>query len=438
MKSLYFKITLWTLVAFVVSAFATFYTMATVNRNYAGRPGALGRMVDWQFEQAMRAYESGGKDALARYLADLSRFFPSPHYVVDGRSNRDLVTGEDRSELAANAQLGSPRWPPLPGFPPPRFLISRESRDGRFRYLVQVDPPINQNSAALTLGLIFSFLSLFSYGLFRYLASPLRELSAAVERFGQGDLDSRVQIKRSDEIGALGARYNEMAGRIQTLLAAERRLLEDVSHELRSPLARLQFALAGFRTAANPDQAMMRMRREIDRLGELVGYLLEVTRAEGDPRARAHESVDLSELVEMVAEDCRIEAEAKQCVLELNATSGIQLFADRELLRRAVENVLRNAIRYSPERSRVTVSLARDGGAAILQVRDNGPGVPPDMLSKIFQPFFRVDLSRSAATGGVGLGLAITQRAVALHQGKVEAENADPGLRVKIELPLAA
>jgi two-component system sensor histidine kinase CpxA len=438
MKSLYLKITLWIAVAFVLSVTASFYTLGSLNRTFTGRQAnSMTRMVDWQFDQAVSAYENGGREGLDRFMTELKKHFSAGHYVVDAKTNRDLLTGEDRSALAASA-TGPPRIPFLPGGPQRRFLIARERPDGKYRYLVQVDPPFNQTSALLPLALIFLFLSVFSYGLFRYLASPLRQLSEAVERFGQGDLAARVNVKRSDEIGALGARYNEMADRIQTLLAAERRLLEDVSHELRSPLARMQFALAAVKTAKDPEQAIARLRKEIDRLGELVGYLLEVTRAEGDPAARARESVDLRALVEMIVEDSRIEADAKDCELELAAAEPLVSLADRELLRRAFENVIRNAIRYAPEHSKISISLVKKAGEAVLQVRDAGPGVPEEMLGKIFQPFFRVDSSRTAATGGVGLGLAIAQRAVALHQGAVSAENANPGLRVKIEIPLAA
>ncbi len=436
MKSLYVKITLWIVLAFVLSLGGTIYTIGTLNRNFAGRSNSLSRAVDWQFDQAIRAYESNGREGLRQFMTELGRYFPPGQAMLDGKTNRDLLSGEDKSAAVASAR-GATR-PPLPFGPSRRLMLTRESADGRYRYLVQIEPPFSQSSVLLPFALVFGFLSIFSYGLFRYLASPLRQLSEAVERFGQGDLTARVEVKRRDEIGTLGRRYNEMADRIQTLLAAERRLLEDVSHELRSPLARMQFALAAVRSAKDPEASIARLRKEIDRLGELVGYLLEVTRAEGDPSARAREEVDLRALVEMIVDDARIEAEAKGCELELPEGEAIAALADRELLRRAFENVVRNAIRYAPEDSQIAVSLERKQGGAVLQVRDVGPGVPEEMLGKIFQPFFRVDQSRTAATGGVGLGLAIAQRAVALHHGAVRAENAHPGLRVRIEIPLAA
>jgi two-component system sensor histidine kinase CpxA len=301
-----------------------------------------------------------------------------------------------------------------------------------------VEPLISGSALFPFFGIILMAVAGFSYALFRYLVSPVRQLSTAVERFGQGDFSARVHVRRNDELGSLAGRFNEMAERIQTLLSAERRLLEDVSHELRSPLARMQFALELVRTAPDREAAVQRLRREIDRLSSLVGQLVEVTRAEGDPGARVREAFNLTALAEEIVDDCHIEADARGCEIRLVAELELFLIADRELIRRALENVLRNAIRYSPEGSTIEIHLAKQAQAAAIQVRDFGPGVPEEMLERIFQPFFRVDASRDTATGGIGLGLAIARRAVTLHHGHLRAENAQPGLRVSIELPLAA
>jgi two-component system sensor histidine kinase CpxA len=227
-----------------------------------------------------------------------------------------------------------------------------------------------------------------------------------------------------------------MAERIGTLLTAERRLLQDISHELRSPLARLSFAAELARTAENRDAAIDRLNKEIARLTDLVGGLIQVTRVEGDPEAHNTEDLRLDGLVTEVVNDCRMEAEARGSRITLDAEPQLTLRGDREVLRRAIENVLRNSIRYTPAGSSVEVNLATTGDAARIAVRDYGPGVPEDVLPKIFQPFFRVDDSRDTATGGVGLGLAIASRAIGLHHGRLWAENVAPGLKVWIELPL--
>jgi two-component system sensor histidine kinase CpxA len=242
-----------------------------------------------------------------------------------------------------------------------------------------------------------------------------------------------VDSRRRDEIGNLNRSFDRMAERIATLLTAERRLLQDISHELRSPLARLSFAAELIRTADDRDAAVGRLKKEINRLTNLVGALIEVTRAEGDPSLRCLEEIQLDELVLEVVEDCR---SIRECEISAAAEARVVVRGDRELLRRSVENILQNAIRYNRAGAAVEVTLEIAADAARLSVRDHGPGVPEDALAKIFQPFVRVDDSRDNATGGVGLGLAIAYRAIGLHHGRIWAENAAPGLRVVMELPV--
>jgi two-component system sensor histidine kinase CpxA len=225
-----------------------------------------------------------------------------------------------------------------------------------------------------------------------------------------------------------------MAERIGTLLTSERRLLQDVSHELRSPLARLSFAAELAGTSENRGAAVSRLKKEIQRLTDLVDALLQ-TQAEGESRSIVEADVELSSLLSEIAEDCAVEAEARGCRVVLNGHSAT-IPGDRELLRRAVENVIRNAVRYSPKDSTIDVEYGADDHEAYISVRDYGPGVPHDSLGKIFEPFFRVDDSRNRSTGGVGLGLAIAHRAIVSHDGRIWAESADPGLIVRIEFPL--
>jgi two-component system sensor histidine kinase CpxA len=224
-----------------------------------------------------------------------------------------------------------------------------------------------------------------------------------------------------------------MAVRIESLLTAERRLLQDISHELRSPLARLAFAVELVKTADDRDAAIATVKKEIDRLTGLIGTLMQVARAEGDPALPEFQPIQVNDLLRDVIEDCRVLRRLDVRVLE---QSRISIIGDRELLRRAIENIIRNAIRYAPSGSAVDVSIEAGHADARISVRDFGPGVPADSLEKMFQPFFRVDDSRDNATGGVGLGLAIAQRAISLHHGRLWAENAQPGLRVIIEIPV--
>ncbi len=227
-----------------------------------------------------------------------------------------------------------------------------------------------------------------------------------------------------------------MAERIQTLLTAERRLLQDVSHELRSPLARLRVSLELARSSKQPLASLDRLERELDRLTILVNSLIEVTRAEGDPAARAFVPVDLPGLLQSIVESCRIEAGQRECEIDLFVREPVTCQGDEELLYRAVENVLRNAIRHAPENSTVDVDLTAEPTTAVLHIRDYGPGVPEEELHRLFAPFYRVEPDRSRENGGgVGLGLSIADRAVRVHHGEIRARNAYPGLLVELRLP---
>ncbi len=275
------------------------------------------------------------------------------------------------------------------------------------------------------------------YALARQLTSPLRAMQKTIERFGRGDFSARVNSRRADELGQLGRTVDQMAERIEGLVKSQRRLLQDISHELRSPLARLGVAVELGRGGGNPTTAYDRIEREADRLNTLVGELIQVTRAEGDPSGLSTQPMQLDELVRMIVDDVRIEAEKHEIRINLESCAA-EMEGNPELLRRAIENVIRNAIRYSPDGSPVNVTLTRTGNLYRVAVRDFGSGVPADALAHIFDPFYRVETDRGRTSGGVGLGLAIAKRAVDLHHGSLRAANVFPGLQVEIELPAPA
>jgi two-component system, OmpR family, sensor histidine kinase CpxA len=269
-----------------------------------------------------------------------------------------------------------------------------------------------------------------------YITRPVRQLADVVDRFGAGELTARAAPRSKDEIGNLGTSFNAMAKRIHTLLAAERQLLQDVSHELRSPLARLTFEAEMVRSTTDRDAAATRLRRDIERLSELVGTLIDMARAEGEPGEVEMEALCLNDLLLITAEDSELEAQAAGCSINVKAPQEINLQGNAELLRRAIENVLRNAIRYAPPESVVEVGLEREANCARITVRDYGPGIPEKFTERIFDPFFRVDSSRDERTGGLGLGLAIARRAVRVHHGDITAVNASPGALLTVTLPL--
>jgi two-component system sensor histidine kinase CpxA len=242
---------------------------------------------------------------------------------------------------------------------------------------------------------------------------------------------------RQDELGELARTFDRMADRIETLLAAERRLLLDISHELRSPLARLGVAIELARSGENLEPALNRIQKESDRLNALVGQLLQVTRAEGDPSSLRRDPVRLDQLVEQLVADSSLEASSQGCEVRYEAREAVTVAGDAELLRRAVENVIRNAIRHAPRETAVEVTLARNNGQVVVDIRDHGPGVPDDALPRLFDAFYRVETDRNRASGGIGLGLSIARRAIELHKGAIRARNARPGLEVELELPVA-
>jgi signal transduction histidine kinase len=265
---------------------------------------------------------------------------------------------------------------------------------------------------------------------------PLRRIANSIAAFGQGDLSVRVKTDRPDEIGQLGRSFNQMAERLERLIVSERRLLGDISHELRSPLARLKFAVKLARTSPDSKAAIDRIEKDVDRIASLVSDIVEITFVEGDPALRGAGTVRISDVVEEVVRDCSVEGEARGCRIEFTGECDGEVLGSRELLRRAIENVLRNAIRYSPEGAPISLSVAESEQAVMIVVRDHGPGVPDDSLARIFDPFFRVEEARDTNGGGSGLGLSIAKRAVQAHHGSIAAENAGPGLRVSLSIPL--
>ena len=280
---------------------------------------------------------------------------------------------------------------------------------------------------------------LVCYGLARYLTSPLGELRQAAKTLANGDLSVRVADKigrRRDEMSSLARDFDEMAARIESLIAAQKNLTTDISHELRSPLARLGVALEIARAKSNQEAmpSLDRIEREASRLNEMIGQMLLLSKLEAGAQQIASAPFDLSKLVEEIAADADFEAKDKSVEVIRNEPCVVR--GDHGLLRSAIENVVRNAVKHTPENAGVTVSLERHNGSAAITVRDFGAGVPPEDLDKLFRPFFRVDYARRRSAGGFGLGLAITERAVTAHGGTVTAKNARDGSGLIVQIQI--
>jgi len=280
------------------------------------------------------------------------------------------------------------------------------------------------------------------YPLARYVARPLASLRAATQELAGGNLAVRVAPavgRRRDELADLARDFDRMAERIEALMTSERRLLRDISHELRSPLSRLHVALGLARQQAGDDQRPLdRIEREAERLNALIGELLMLARLESGAMEPAREAVDLAAIVRDVAEDADFEVRSRGRAVRVTATCECVAIGAPDLLRSAVENIVRNAVRHTREGTAVEVSMrAGTPRHVVITVRDHGSGVPDDLLPHIFHPFYRVGDARDRHSGGVGLGLTIADRTIRLHGGTVRADNApDGGLVVELRIPL--
>jgi two-component system, OmpR family, sensor kinase len=280
----------------------------------------------------------------------------------------------------------------------------------------------------------------FSVLLAWYLARPIRNLRWAFDSAAAGRLETRVSPlmgSRRDEIADLGRDFDRMAQQLQNLVSAQRRLLHDVSHELRSPLARLHAAIGLARQEPGKLEASLeRIEREATRLDGMVGEVLALARLESGTGTRAKERVDLAYVAANIAEDARFEAEALGRSVRFSASGDAPVLGNADLLHRAVENIVRNAVKFTRQGTTVDVRVHTTRTAAVLTVSDHGPGITPSELEKVFDPFYRGEAGQG--TSGFGLGLAIAQRAVDAHGGAIHAANvAGGGLQVEVELPLA-
>ena len=278
------------------------------------------------------------------------------------------------------------------------------------------------------------------YLLARSLTAPILHLRTAVQKMTKGDFSARVVLprRRADEIADLSSDFNTMIERIESLLQSQKRLLRDISHELRSPLTRMNVSLELARQrAGNAEPYLLRIEKESDRLNELVGQLLTLTRLEGDVDNAPKEPVSLPELVKNIVHDANFEAANLDRRIEIRNLDDVTVLGSMELLTRALENVVRNGLRYTAAGSAVEIDVSKCEDHVVLTIKDYGPGVPDEYLDQIFKPFFRVAESRDRDSGGTGIGLAIAKQAILMHGGSIEAKNGPAGgLVIKMRLPL--
>ena len=428
MKSISIKVTIWSVAALAISLAVFLLIGASVIGKSTTEN--LTQANQQLFRIALAVYHADGKAGLVRYMRELNQS-GGTHYSISDASGHDIESGEDHSKLI-RVSVGKDR--PYHG-EHDHLTMGLRSDDGDYIWLSTFVGPSTILFAPFYILLLVTVVVLY-WLVTMYITRPVRQLANVVDRFGVGELTARATPRSNDEIGNLGRSFNAMAERIHTLLTTERQLLQDVSHELRSPLARLTFEAEMVRRTTDRDATATRLRHEIERLSELVGTLIDMARAEGEPGEVEIEALCLNDLLLVTAEDSEVEAQAAGCSIDVSAPVETNLQGNAELLRRAIENVLRNAIRYAPPESTIEMRLKREGNWARITVRDYGPGIPEKLRERIFDPFFRADASRDERTGGLGLGLAIARRAVRVHHGNITATNASPGSLLTITLPL--
>ncbi len=295
----------------------------------------------------------------------------------------------------------------------------------------------------MRISLALTVSGLVCYFLAHYLTRPILRLRSVSQQISAGQLSARADAaleSRRDEMGDLVRDFNRMANTTETLISSQRQLLYDVSHELRSPLARLNVALDLLRRRVGEGPALDRMQIDLQRLNETIGRLLTVAKLEASATLQNSARVDLTDLVSSIAADADFEAQERGSRVDVGETADLAVRGDPSLLRSAIENVLRNALRFTAPGTPVEVLLqaapALNGEGASIVVRDHGPGVPPEELDRIFKPFYRLFESQGNDSNGAGLGLAIAERIVRLHGGRICATNvAEGGLSVEIILP---
>lgn len=273
----------------------------------------------------------------------------------------------------------------------------------------------------------------------RYLSSPIGKLRQATQKLADGDLSARVADEvgnRRDELASLAKDFDLMAERIESLITSQQRLSRDVSHELRSPLARMNVALEIAKQKMNGEAApqIARIEAESQRLNDMISRLLTLSKLETGSKDFERRELNFMSLVEQVAADADFEASAKGRSVQVVAAVPCKVVGSDTLIRSAVENVLRNAVRYTREGTKVEVSLSNGSGRARLTIVDHGGGVPEAELANLFRPFYRVGEARDRGSGGTGLGLAIAEQAIIAHKGSIAASNTEDGLKVDIVL----
>ena len=448
MHSLFLRIFVlfWLAMALIVGAsIATTFTIAA--REY--EPPELQRRPNVAI-QASEVLDRGGIGALQTWLQANKNSVGDRDLFIIGPDGRDIL-GRHIPDIAArrlesiNRETGTPQGNYRPSRAAPQIVAADGSL---FTVLFSPRRPsifgaLSLPAISLTiLGIALFVSAITSWWLAQHLSAPIRRIQEGARALASEKMDIRVSDGlegRKDELAVLARDFDAMADQLRANRAATTQLLRDISHELRSPLARMRVALGLARQPpADMVRQLDRMEREIERLDCMISQVLKLARLHGTNARIEKESFELDEVIEEVVRDANFEGAVKHCTVNVQGVARAAILGNRELLRSAIENVLRNAVRYSPTQTPVDLSIARSRSGLEIAIADHGPGVPPADLERIFEPFYRVAESRDRDSGGEGIGLAITAQVMKAHGGCARARNTPGGFEVRLSLPDSA
>jgi len=451
---LFVKIFLWFWLT-ALAMFAVFVGTRMIGLHSLGQSEVIAMFGPKLAAEASEAYEAGGAPAFEQFARSLADNRERQIYLLDGFGN-DVMSRTISPEGKLVAQAARINGPAVVSYGLSRRIAAYRfaSPSGKpYVLLFYMQPRFGDSWATLvgqdfpvSVGVLLT-VTLLCLWLAYHIASPIQGIQAAARRVVEGDLSAKAPLtisRRHDELASLSIDFNSMVEHLGALIHTQRDLFNSISHELRSPLARLTVSLALLRKQLTPGtkDLLGQMERDLARVDTLMAQILILARLESGLSSGKRESVNFSQLVEEIVADGNFEARALGKSVTLEATNGVILEnADPHALRSACENIVRNAIRFSPPGGNVEVNLMVSGEGerpVLLSVRDRGPGVPEEHLKDIFQPFFR--LNRSEGTGeGNGLGLAIALEAVRVNGGAITASNLTPsGLHIEVNLPIGA
>ena len=407
-------------------------------------------------ELAQQLFEQNGTPALTTLLTNTKDLRFGKLYAIDQTGSEllnrsidpaqaaklwaDLVTNGDKSQLTVATDSAGKQLLLFTDFQRRQTIATKQAHNNKppekfFRK--HGPPPIKPMTLIVSLGLFSSLL--LSLLLARYFAKPIRQLRSAQLALAEGKLDTRIgdNLTGNDELVELGHSFDFMAERLDSLVKSQQQLLHDVSHELRSPLARIQAAIGLAHQQPSKMEAMLpRIERETKKIDELVSELLLLARLQTNLNARHNQQVVLPELLAEIVEDVRFEAQSTPVTIQYEADCMASIAGDAELLQRAFENILRNALKYANSLVMVRLKCLTEATKPkiLVTIADDGPGINEADQEQIFEPFFRSQTQQRVP--GVGLGLTIANRAIRVHQGSIQVANREQGgLEVRVTLP---